>query len=451
MFKTDSKKQAQAEFVIIDQLVAEDHLLRKIDKYIDFSFIVEKVRPLYCADNGRPSVDPLVLFKMIFLGYLYGIRSERRLVEEIQHNIAYRWFLGFGFEDKIPHASTISQNRIRRFNGTNIFQEIFDEIVLQAMDKGLVTGKQLFTDSTHLKANANKKKFVREHTKKKARRYLEELDRAVEEDRRANGKKELKQRKESEEETKETRVSTTDPDSGYMMRDGKPEGFFYLDNRTVDGKCNIITDVHVTPGNTHDSVPYLDRLNRQIERFGFNPEEVALDSGYLTAHICKELNSKGIFAVIAHRRFHPTKGLFPKWKFKYDAARNVYICPTGQELRYRTTNREGNREYTSNPKICVNCERLHECTRSKAKQKLITRHVWERHKELIRENRLTDYGKMLYKKRSQTIERSFADAKELHGLRYSRFRGISKAQEQCLLTAAVQNMKKIALCLAKTA
>lgn len=144
-------------------------------------------------------------------------------------------------------------------------------------------------------------------------------------------------------EEKEIKVSKTDPDSGYMIRDGKPEGFFYLDHRTVDTKYNLITDVHVTPGNVHDSVPYLLRLDRQRERFGFAVEAVALDSGYLTTPICRGLQRRKIFAVIAHRRFHPKQGLFPKWKFTFDAERNLYVCPASHELKYRTTDRKGYR------------------------------------------------------------------------------------------------------------
>ena len=249
----------------------------------------------------------------------------------------------------------------------------------------------------------------------------------------------------------EIKVSTTDPESGYMYREGKPEGFFYLDHRTVDVKYNIVTDVHVTPGNVHDSGPYLDRLARQQARFGFQVEAVALDSGYLTAHICHTLHKKNIFAVIAHRRFHPTQGLFPKWKFTFDPEKELYRCPGGQELRYRTTNREGYQEYHSDPTICGACPHLASCTRSKDHKKVVTRHVWEESKEWVRSNRLTPEGKDLYPKRKETIERSFADAKQLHGLRYCRLRGRENVQEQALMTAACQNMKKIATHLAKKA
>jgi hypothetical protein len=250
-------------------------------------------------------------------------------------------------------------------------------------------------------------------------------------------------------ETKEIRKSTTDPDCGFMSRDNKQEMFCYLDHRTTDMKFNIITDAYVTPGNVHDSVPYLERLDRQIERFGFNVEAVALDSGYLTNPICKGLEDRQIFGVIAHRRYNPTKGLFPKWKFEYDNDRNVYVCPNGQELVYRTTTREGYREYKSDPTKCKECPLLQECTRSKNKQKVVVRHVWEGSKEKVRLNRLSPSGKKLYRYRKEKVERSFADSKELHGLRYCRLRGLHNAGEQVLLTAACQNIKKIATHLAK--
>lgn len=252
-------------------------------------------------------------------------------------------------------------------------------------------------------------------------------------------------------EDKEVKVSTTDPDSGYMFREGKPEGFFYLDHRTVDAKHNLITDVFVTAGNVHDSVPYLSRLDRQRNRFGFAVEAVALDSGYMTTPICKGLDDRNIFGVIAHRRFQPTQGLIPKWKFSYDAERNVYVCPQQQELPYRTTDREGYRHYASNPKQCASCPMLEKCTRSRNKRKIVTRHIWEDSKEKVRLNRLSKSGKKLYRKRKETIERSFADAKQLHGFRYCRLRGLHNVMEQALMTAAVQNMKKIALQLEKRA
>lgn len=189
ILRSNRDKQQAYEFVSIEELVPQDHLLRKVDKYIDFSFIDKKVRPLYCADNGRPAIDPVVLFKMIFLGYFYGIRSERQLEREIQTNLAYRWFLGLGLTDKVPDHSTISWNRRTRFKDTDIFQDIFDEIVLQAIQHRMVGGRVLVSDSTHVKANANKHKFTKEQVLQNTRDYVDELNAAVEQDRKTHGKK----------------------------------------------------------------------------------------------------------------------------------------------------------------------------------------------------------------------------------------------------------------------
>ena len=434
------------ELVYIEQLVPKEHLLRKIDKAINFSFIHDKVKDLYCADNGRPAVDPVVLFKMLFIGYMFGIRSEQQLIREIEVNVAYRWFLGFTLTDKIPHASTFSQNRRRRFNDSAVYQEIFDEIVLQAIKRKMVDGRTLYTDSTHLKASANKGKYDKTQVLKSVRDYVEDLNRDIIEDRRQHGKKALPS-KEAVAETKEIKVSTTDPESGYLVREGKPKGFFYLDHRTVDGKCAIITDTFVTPGNVHDSQPYLGRLDRQRGRFDFKTSAVGLDAGYFTPHICKGLTERTIYGVIGYSRPTHRAGYLRKNDFTYDETSDCYLCPQNQVLSYRTTNRDGYREYASDPDVCRSCELRGQCTASKNCVKVVTRHIWQEYKDEVNSHRYEDYGKAVYKRRKETVERSFADGKELHGHRYARFRGLSKVQAQCLLSAACQNMKKIALLL----
>ena len=446
MLRELDNKQIGMEFVCIEELVPKDHLLRKIDRVIDFDFIRDKVKDLYCADNGRPAIDPVVLFKMLFLGYLFGVRSERQLVREIQVNVAYRWFIGFGLTDKIPDASTFSQNRRRRFTQSTIYQEIFDEIVLQAMRKRLINGRVLYTDSTHLKASANKNKFKKKQVEKATRSYLADLEESITADRKAHGKKPLKT-KEQETETREVKASPVDPNSGYMVREGKPKGFFYLDHRTTCGKHNLITDTHVTAANVHDSIPYLDRLDRQRQRFNFPTEAVGLDAGYMSAPICKGLEDRNLYGVIGYRRPTHIKGRLYKREYVYDHQEDGYRCPNGQLLTYRTTNREGYREYRSNPKVCQYCPLLGQCTSNAQYVKTVTRHVWEDHREKIDSHRKTKEGKALYKRRKETIERSFADAKQLHGHRYIRMRGLLRAQEQCLLSAACQNIKKMALML----
>jgi transposase len=449
MLKKVGAQQQELEWVSIEALVPEKHLLRKVDGAVDFRFIHDRVKHLYCEDNGRPALDPVVLFKLLLLGYLYGVRSERQLMREVEVNVAYRWFLGMKLRDKVPDASTLSQNRRRRFSASTIYQEIFDEIVELAVKKGLASGTVLYTDSTHLKANANKNKFDIAEVAVKAQEYLAALDQAIDEDRAAHGKKPLKA-SEAEPDTREIKVSRTDADSGYMVRDGKPKGFFYLDHRTVDGRHAIITDTHVTPANVHDSVPYLGRLDRQRERFGFKVRAVGVDAGYAAAAITQGLEERNIYGVIGYRTPTHREGYFYKREYRYDEKLDVYICPNGQLLSYRTTNRAGYRQYHSDPAQCAQCPVRHNCTQSSNQIKVVTRHVWESSRERMDQHRLSRVGKRIYRRRKETVERSFADAKQLHGHRYARMRGLSKVQQQCLLAATAQNIKKIALLLSRT-
>lgn len=243
-------------------------------------------------------------------------------------------------------------------------------------------------------------------------------------------------------------MSTTDPESGFMVRDGKPKGFFYLEHRSVDIKYNIITDVHVTPGNINDVDPYLSRLDRQKERFNFNVKYVGLDAGYFTNPICKGLSDRNIQGAIAFRLGPHERGKYTKTKFQYVEEKDIYVCPDLRPMYYKTTTRDGYREYVSDKNDCASCPHKERCLTSKNDHRTIRRHVWEDHKDKVTRFMKTDKGKGIYKRRKETVERSFADAKELHGLRYCRMRGIKKVSEQCLLTAACQNMKKIARVLA---
>ena len=468
MYTERKSQQLRMEMVVLEELVPQDHLLRKIDKAIDFSFINKICKPYYSENNGRPAIEPEVLFRMLFIGYLYGIRSERRLLQEIEVNVAYRWFIGYDLTEKLPDVSVIWQNRLRRYNGSDVPQQIFDEIVGQAIAKGLVGGKILYSDSTHLKANANKNKFVEKRAKVEAKEYLDDLNQAINEDRATHGKKPLKfngdelkddQADENENyfdddsqggtpagDEKTIKESTTDPESGYMHRDGKPKGFFYLDHRTVDSKNNIITDTFVTPGNTNDVKPYLHRLKAQIEKFGFAVKYVGLDAGYNVSNICKYLYELGIEAAMGKRRGCQQKGKFGKYQFRYLPEWDVYICPERNYLEYVTTNRNGYKEYKCKNDRCAGCQQREKCLSEKQQRKSLFRHVWEDFKDKAYTFTHTEKGKKIYARRKETVERSFADSKELHGLRYCRMRGLSKVAEQCLLTAAVQNMKRIAMC-----
>ncbi len=449
MLRKPGSHQYSIEMVCLEQLVPSDHLLRKIDATIDFEFIRALVKDLYCSDNGRPALDPVILFKALFIGYLFGIRSERQLVREIEVNLAYRWFLGLDLSTAVFDASTLSQNRRRRYNGTSVAQDIFDAIVEQAIAQRLVDGTILYTDSTHLKANANKNKFDKQVVQKSRADYWEALDKAIEDDRADHGKKPLKP-KPREAVSKETKISRADPDAGYMVRDGKPKGFFYLDHRTVDGKLGLITDTYVTPANVHDSVPYLGRLDRQIERFDLDVKAVGLDAGYATTGIAKGLEERKVYGVTGYRRpSRPKEGMMRKSQFKYQPDQDAYLCPKDHLIDYSTTDRTGYRHYKSDPRVCRNCELRDQCTASANMTRVITRHVWAEARERTDQHRLTPQGKAIYKRRKETVERSFADAKQLHGHRYARFRGLAAVTFQALIAATAQNMKKIAIALTK--
>ncbi len=365
-------------------------------------------------------------------------------MREIEVNVAYRWFLGLRLTDRVFDASTFSQNRRRRFDGTDIAQRIFDHIVEQAIARGLVGGDVLYTDSTHLKASANKGRYDKALIAKSRAAYWDDLDAAITQDRATHGKKPLAP-KDRQPPVKETKVSRTDRDAGYMVRDGKPKGFFYLDHRSVDGRAGIITDTHVTPANVHDSIPYLARLDRQRARFDLDVVAVGLDAGYASAPIAKGLEDRGILGVTGYLRPSGPKGMLRKSAFDYDPALDAYRCPEGQIIPCATTDRTGYRHYKSDPAQCRTCPLLASCTTNAKTQKTVTRHVWADARERVDAHRLTDWGKRLYKRRKETVERSFADAKQLFGHRYARFRSLAKVQTQALLAATAQNIKKIAM------
>jgi hypothetical protein len=282
--------------------------------------------------------------------------------------------------------------------------------------------------------------------------YWADLDRAVEAERQLHDQKPLKDTGPREPEVKETKVSRTDPDSGYMVREGKPKGFFYLDHRTVDGRCGIITDTHATPASVHDSVVYLSRLDRQRARFDLGVQFTGLDAGYATSAIAKGLEDRDITSVTGYRRPpRPREGMMRKTAFRWEAQANGYRCPQGQLLTYATTDRNGYRHYRSDPDICRTCPLLASCTSNRNAVRTLTRHVWAEARERVDANRLTTWGKAVYKRRKETVERSFADAKQLHGHRYARFRGLVGVRCQCLLAAAAQNIKKIAMACWKAA
>lgn len=452
MLKERREKQQQLDIVMLEQMIPEDHLLRKVDRSVDLSFIHELCAPLYCADNGRPAIDPETLFRMLLVGYLYGIKSERRLEEEVNYNMAYKWFCGLGLTEKAPDATTISQNRRRRFRDNNIAEQIFNEILRQCIEKGLVGGAILYTDSTHVKAKANKHKREVVTVEKTPKAYLEELDAQVDLDRKALKKKPFDRKgKDNDGDdstgggTAEQVQSTTDRESGMQCRDGKPDGFYYSEHRTVDSKRNVIVNVHVEPANVNDITPVPEILKEIKGRLGKLPKYMGLDAGYHSAWIAHLLTKLGIRGVIGYRRHTHKTQSYGKYRFKYNDEFDAYICPEKHHLYWKTTTREGYRQYFCDSKICKACPRRSECFGKSMTRRMVERHVWQDDLDAITAFTKTHNGKRIYSWRKQTIERSFAEAKENHGLRYARMLGIQNMREQSFLTAAVQNMKRIIL------
>jgi len=436
------KKEIQSEILMttMEELVPENSLFRKIDKYIDFTFIYEKVKGLYCEDNGRPSIDPVVLFKLVFIQALDGIKSMRKTCEKIKVDAEYRWFLNIPFGQDTPHFSTFSKNYERRFKGTTIFEDIFVSIVKQAQNYGMLND-EFFMDSTHRKANANKNKYEDIILKQVKKRKLD-LEEEINEERKRIGEKPFEYKDEYEE--KHIKISKTDPESGYYHRDNKEKGFMYLEHRTVNGKCNIITDAYVTKGNIHDSVVCVSRLEYQKRKLGLEIKKVGLDSGYDTLDIKKYFEKTRIYGVIQYRSYGQGETSIRKYEFKYIKEEDSYVCPrTGVILPYRNIDKLGYKKYYDRNQ-CEGCSFASECC-GKSKYRTIRRHIDEKINEKARERRLSKEGKELFKKRKTTVERSFGDSKQNHGYRYTLFKGVEKNQAYTHLICAAQNMKNIAI------
>lgn len=442
--KEKRQSRAQIQMLSIEDMVPQDHVLRSIEAAISFDFIYDLVKDLYCEDNGRPSIDPVVLFKMIFIKILFGIRSIRQTMKDIEVNMAYRWFLGYGMTDTIPHFTTFGKNYERRFAGSGIFEKIFEHILLEAVRCKFVDASAVFIDATHIKASANKKKAVNEAVKIQAKNYHAELMEEINADREAHGKKAFEERDDdkSPPKVKNIKVSTTDPESGLFHKGEHEKQFAYTAHVACD-KHNFILGCDVSAGNVHDSVMF-DGLYRNVtERFP-EIEVAALDSGYKTPWIMKQIFDSGRKAATPYKRPMTKAGFFKKYEYVYDEYYDCILCPENELLRYSTTNREGYREYKSNPKICASCPSRHKCTESRNHVKVVTRHIWEEYVERAEDVRHSMEGKEAYKMRGQTIERVFADAKEKHFMRYTYYRGLEKLRIQTLLIFACMNLKKLA-------
>lgn len=446
------KKELENKLIynfILDNYVPEDHILRIIDRSIDFDFIWAKVSHLY-SRIGQPAIDPVVLIKMLIIGYLFDIDSERQLVKDIQVNLAYRWFIKYDIDEKIPHHSTISQTRRRKFSHSTIFQDIFDNIVMQCIEKGLIDGSTIFTDSTHIKANASMdslkkilitpKEFIDQLEKNSEESSEKETESSTEDKNDDETDKTDKKKKYSN----LTHRSCSDPDSRLFTRKGKPKGLYYLEHRS-GVEAGYTTDVFITPGNLQDCEVYIDRLKIQKEKFNFNILNGVADQGYGIGRIYEELTKMRINAYIPYRHKESKKeGMYSRHDFEYDEKKDIFICPAGETLsRSKNPSKDNCYKYNGKKSFCNDqCQFRKKCTTGKG-VKGLSRSIYQDYVDIQLKKKRTKEWKRMLRKRKTLIEGLFGDAKSNHGLVRAKMRGIKKVQEQSFMTATVQNIKRM--------
>ena len=441
----DTEKRKQLKVISIEDLVPKDHLLRKVEAAIDFSFVREELKGYYSQDNGRPSIDPVVLIKLCIINYMYGLNSMRRTIRECEVNNAYRWFLGYDLLEPVPHFTTFGKNYNHRFADSDIFEKIFAKILDEAISCKLLDTNVIYIDGTHIKANANTKKNVKVQVQKESKHYKKQLLKEINADREKQGKKPFDDDDgKGNFETKTETKSTSDPESG-LFHKGEHKKCFAYTAHTVCDKDNFVLHSEVTAGNIHDSIMF-DSVYEKVKIKHGIPEAVVADAGYKTPWIAKQITDDLAKPIFPYKRPMGARKENPEFSSRnyiYDEYYDCYLCPNNQVLSYSTTNREGYREYKSKNYICENCLDLTDCTKSSNKTKVIIRHIWQNYIDYAEDIRHTPYGKELYATRGQTIERVFADAKEKHGMRYTRLKGLAKVKAQVLMTFSCMNLKKL--------
>ena len=433
-------KDARRDVVLtdIDALVPKDHLLRKIEKVMDYGWIYERLDPYY-KHEGRPPVDPVVIIKIVLLQHLYGIVSLRETWRRVKDSIAFRWFLGYSLLDRIPHFATVSYAFCKRFPA-ELTEEIFEHILNKAINNRMVDPSEVYIDGTHIKASANKKKFQKEQVKKAAKVYDEQLRREVNEEREKLGKKPIDDSNDGE--TVEKTVSTTDPDCGMFVK-GDHERQMAYEAHTACDKNGFVLGVEVTAGNVSDSVAW-DKVYEEVtERFP-ESEYIVMDAGYKTPWIAKRTLDDGRIPVLPYTRKNYKEGTYRPWNYEYDPVNDSFTCPHGGVLRHTTTDKDGRRTYRTEPKCCKDCPYKARCGANEKGQKVLQTHIWQEYLDIVEQIRLNPLGKAIYARRKETIERVFADAKERHAMRYTHHRGLARVERWVRLKYAAMNLKKLA-------
>ena len=421
--------------------VPQDHLLRQIAKVLDLSEVRQKLAPYY-SNTGRPSLDPELMIRMLLVGYIYGIRSERRLVEEVHLNLAYRWFCGLGLKGEVPERSSFSKTRHGRFRESDAFRLVFESVVQTCLREGLVGGETFATDASVIEADVR----VMRRTEGKqppddwndpgkvtrpVREYLDQLDKAA-------GLTPFT----GESPQPPKSLSLTDPNAALTSKGKSKIAFAYGDNYLVDTKAAIIVDVEASPARwTAEVAATRTMIERTKERLNLQPKKLAADTAYGSGGNLAWLVERGIEPHIpVLDRTGQTNGMFTHRDFTFDRANNAYMCPGRKALRCVTERGNGVWTYRAREQDCVGCALKAQCTTGACRSLSVNAHE-EVRQHVASLAKTEAFKKSAYARRK--AEMLFAHLKRNLNFRRLRLRGITGARDECTLAAIAQNLSKL--------
>jgi transposase len=425
------------EFCLEDRVPA-DHPLRKIDAVLDLSWLRRELKPHY-SHTGRPSIDPELMIRMLVIGYCYSIRSERRLCQEVELNLAYRWFCRLGLEDKLPDHSTFSVNRHGRFRESDLLRQVFESVVRGCMTAGLVGGEGFAVDASVIEADASRFQRVEgaevdwtdeQRTSRPVQEYLVALD---SENPPINPKQEPKA------------LSPSDPSAAWTTRGRHKVMFGYSLNYLIDMDNAVILDVEATPTRISKEVDATETMVERIEeRFDLKPDHLAGDVAYGTGELLGWLVGRAIDPHIpVWDKSTREDGSFSRADFVYDKEGDRYICPGGKTLTTTGRVHDGRTLYYRASKLdCQVCPLKARCC-PKAPERRISRDLNEEARDYTRALMETE-AYALSRSRRKKIETLFAEVKRILALVRLRLRGLTGAKDEFLLAATVQNLKRLA-------
>lgn len=438
-------KQKQAKMFYnfsLSSRIPKDHFLRKLDETMDFSIIRSLAKPYY-SHTGQPSIDPVVLLKMMLIGYLYNIASERKLAQELRVNMAFMYFLGYDLDEETPNHSVLSKAR-RRF-GNKIFEQFFHLVIEKCRQEGLIYAEKAFLDSSLIPANASLYSIVdceeKITLKQSPKEYLKAVDEAnplEAEDDKEPPKPKTKSK------ANENHYSKTDPEASIIRHKNKPPQLAYKQHISVDnGPARIITGCTTTPAAVADEHKLPHLISKSHQEHDILPQEVCADTKYGTADNYRFLQENNIKPSIPHHRGVNATGHSAKDNFSYDKDKDQYTCADGKILKNHGFVKEQRKTiYRANPKDCKQCKLLKQCTKSAAGRS-VTRHVNERFLEQAKQHLKTHLARASIAQRGSYVEPVFACQKKDLGLEKAKFRGLMSVHIQSVFTATSYNLKKL--------